>query len=80
MKRIIVCTLLTVCFAVYSAKAQKKEFKEVIKKELSYQSGDTDHMLEVQNLNGSITVEGYDGSVVLVEVEKDHLGTQYARP
>jgi len=70
MKRMVVCTLLTFCFAVHSVQAQKKEFKEVIKKELSYENEDTDKMLEVQNLNGSITVEGYDGAVVLGEVEK----------
>ncbi len=50
--------------------AQKKEFKEVIKKELSFQSITDDNVLEVQNLNGSISVEGYDGSMVLVDVEK----------
>jgi len=50
--------------------AQKKEFKEVIKKDLSYKSSVNERMLEVQNLNGSITVEGYDGEVVSIEVEK----------
>lgn len=55
---------------IQSTKGQKEEFNEVIKKELSYESRGNDIMLEVQNLNGSIYVEGYDGQVVLLEVEK----------
>ena len=70
MKKVIVCALIAVSFSVQSAIAQKKEFKEVIKKELSYENSGADRMLVVQNLNGSITVEGYDGDLVLVEVDK----------
>lgn len=64
------CIALVAFLGVQSAKAQKKEFNEVIKKELSYASTSSDRMLEVQNLNGSISVEGYDGLVVMLEVEK----------
>lgn len=70
MKKSILCITLVTFLGVQSAKAQKKEFNEVIKKELSYESISSDRMLEVQNLNGSISVEGYDGQVVLLEVEK----------
>lgn len=70
MKRVVVCIILAGFFAVQSANAQRKEFKEVIKKELSYEDLSSDKMLEVQNLSGSIVVEGYDGSTVLVTVEK----------
>lgn len=55
---------------VQCAKAQKKTFNNIIKKELSYPDTDGGQMLEVQNLNGSILVEGYDGNRVLLEVEK----------
>lgn len=61
---------LVAIMGIQGAKAQKKEFNEVIKKELSYESTSSDRMLEVQNLNGSISVEGYNGDVVLLEVEK----------
>ena len=64
------CIALVSFLGVQSIKAQKKEFNEVIKKELSYEGNSSDRMLEVQNLNGSISVEGYDGQVVLLEVEK----------
>ncbi len=70
MKRGIVCAVLAMTFTVQGAKAQKKEFKQLIKKELSYENKTGDNMLEVHNLSGSITVEGYDGAIVLVEVEK----------
>jgi len=70
MKKSIICIAFVTFLGIQSATAQKKEFKEIIKKELSYENSGNDRMLEVQNLNGSITVEGYDGNVVLVEVEK----------
>lgn len=70
MKRVVVCAMLVGFFIVQCAKAQKKEFSEIIKKEVSYGDTSGDRMLEVQNLNGSVSVEGYDGQTVLLEVEK----------
>lgn len=70
MKQSIIGIALVTILGIHTATAQKKEFKEVIKKELSYENSGSDRMLEVQNLNGSITLEGYDGDIVLVEVEK----------
>lgn len=70
MKRVVVCMVLASSLAIQCAKAQRKEFKETIKKELSYEASVEERMLEVQNLNGSITVEGYEGTTVLVSVEK----------
>ncbi len=61
---------LVVFLGMQNATAQKKEFKEVIKKELAYKNTGNERMLEVHNLNGSITVEGYDGDIVLLEVDK----------
>lgn len=70
MKKVVTIALLAATFGVHHARAQKEEFKETIKKELAYKTGSNDRVLEVQNLNGSITVEGYDGDIVLLEVEK----------
>lgn len=70
MKRVLVCVVLAGSFTVQCANAQRKEFNEVIKKELSYEDSSSDKMLEVQNLSGSIAIEGYDGTTVLVTVEK----------
>ncbi len=52
------------------AKAQKEEFKENIKKELSFSGDATDRTLVVRNINGSISVEGYEGTTVMLEVER----------
>lgn len=62
--------LLAATFGLHRTRAQKKEFRETIEKELVFENDGIDRMLEVQNLNGSITVEGYEGDVVLLEVEK----------
>ncbi|MFD2588611.1 DUF4097 family beta strand repeat-containing protein [Croceitalea marina] len=43
---------------------------ETIKEELSFSSNSSDNMLVVQNVNGPISVEGYDGTSVKIEVEK----------
>lgn len=70
MKRVVICMALASALAIQCAEAQRKEFKETIKKELSFATSAEDRMLEIQNLNGSITVEGYPGKTVLVSVEK----------
>ncbi len=70
MKIASIGILLATAFGMHCAVAQKKEFKEIITKEVAYEATADDPYLEVQNLNGSITVEGYDGKVVLLEVEK----------
>ncbi len=64
------CIALVSLLGIQCAEAQKKEFTEVLKKELSFETMSNERMLEVQNLNGSISVEGYEGDMVLVEVEK----------
>lgn len=71
MKRVLISIVLTGFIAVQFANAQRKEFNEIIRKELTYETSGGDKMFEVQNLNGSITVEGYDGLTVLVTVEKN---------
>ena len=50
-------------------KAQKKEFKEVISKEIALRN-DASHTLVVKNVFGSIAIEGYQGDKVLLEVER----------
>lgn len=50
--------------------AQKNSHTEVIKKELQFKQKSADNILNVHNVNGSITVEGYNGNTILVEVEK----------
>lgn len=49
---------------------QSQEFKEILKKELRFDSSSTTNVLNVQNVNGSIDVQGYEGNTILVEVKK----------
>lgn len=48
--------------------AQKSS--ETITEELRFSSNSIENMLVVQNVNGPISVEGYDGSSIKIEVEK----------
>ena len=52
----------------FSVAAQKHT--ETIKKELQFAQADAENFLTVNNINGSITVEGYSGNTILLEVEK----------
>ncbi len=70
MKKVIVCALFAVAAMTQGVNAQKNEFKEDIEKELAFSNSSDENVLIVQNLNGSITVEGYDGDKVQLLVEK----------
>ena len=48
--------------------AQNLEHRETIRKTLEMEPGTS--QLEVWNLNGSVSVTGYDGSEIRIEVEK----------
>ncbi len=52
-----------------NSSAQQKKFTEVIKKEISF-SETSENSVIIRNIFGSISVEGYNGNKVLVEVEK----------
>lgn len=69
MKQLFLMTFLSLGVGVFSAKAQKKEFKEVIKKQVAL-GNDPGNRLVVKNVFGSIKVEGYSGNEVIIEVEK----------
>lgn len=70
MKQVAVCLGLMTLLGVQVAKAQKKEFKEQIKREISFEGVSSENTLIIKNIFGSITVEGYSGDTVLFEVEK----------
>ena len=48
--------------------AQKSS--EIIRKEVNFSSKSAENMLVVQNINGPIQVEGYDGATIKIDVEK----------
>ncbi|NAS10387.1 DUF4097 family beta strand repeat-containing protein [Poritiphilus flavus] len=69
MKTAVLCAALTATVGLQPLQAQKKEFKELIKKEVAF-SGSGENNLIIKNVFGSIDVEGYDGSTVLFEIER----------
>jgi hypothetical protein len=74
MKKIIAIGL-TICCAA----AQAQTHQEKIVKELSYETATANNTLIVENIFGDITIEGYAGSAVIVEVQKVVKGETQAR-
>jgi DUF4097 and DUF4098 domain-containing protein YvlB len=74
MKNIIAVALTCLYFQV-AAQSQT----EKITKELSFEVKNSANALMVENINGSVTVEGYSGSTIQVEVEKVIKGKTTAR-
>ncbi|NJB71428.1 hypothetical protein GGR42_001890 [Saonia flava] len=70
MKQVLLCAAFMTLMGTQVAKSQKKESKEQIKKEHSFDSSSKENKLIIKNVFGSITVEGYDGDQVLFSVEK----------
>ncbi|WP_435624623.1 DUF4097 family beta strand repeat-containing protein [Flagellimonas sp.] len=69
MKQLIVMLSLTLGLCGHHSLAQKKEFSEVIKREVNI-SNASESDLVVKNVFGSISVEGYSGKTVQIEVER----------
>ena len=55
---------------LFSFTISAQEHTETIKKELRFSQTSDDNLLIINNVNGHINVEGYNGSTILVEVEK----------
>jgi len=69
MKQLVFMACLCLILGVWSASAQQKEFSETIKKQVPLVN-ESANSLVIRNVFGSVTVEGYNGSTVVVEVEK----------
>ncbi|MEQ6123395.1 DUF4097 family beta strand repeat-containing protein [Pseudotenacibaculum sp. MALMAid0570] len=76
MKQLKLCSILLMfgCISLASAQRYQKEKKfkkeETIKKELQFNRSSPDNIVVIDNVYGSIDVEGYNGSTILVEVIK----------
>lgn len=66
MKMKLICLLL----AFFRQLAVAQEDKENIVKEFTFPNAGNNNVLYIENINGGVTVEGYSGNKVLVEVEK----------
>lgn len=69
MKQLGLWVLLLFIAGVTGAEAQKKEVTEVIKKQIALSNQEA-NMLIVKNVFGDVTVEGYSGNQIILEVEK----------
>lgn len=50
--------------------AQQTKFTEMITKEVTFEQQSDENALVLKNIFGSVTVEGYDGNAILLNVEK----------
>ncbi|MFY0631454.1 MAG: hypothetical protein JXR05_13810 [Flavobacteriaceae bacterium] len=73
LKSITIITMIS-CVAVASAQRYQKDKKlsnkETITKELQFPTSSPDNILVLNNVYGSIDVEGYNGSTIQIEVVK----------
>ena len=69
MKQLILVFLLTIWGGTACTKAQQKEFSEKISKEVPF-ANTSENTLIIKNVFGSISVEGYDGDKVVMEVKR----------
>ncbi|WP_394973566.1 DUF4097 family beta strand repeat-containing protein [uncultured Croceitalea sp.] len=70
MRKTILVRLLAVFAVAHFVNAQKKEFKEQIKKEIAFESNDKQNTLILNNIFGFVKVEGYEGNQVQLVVDK----------
>jgi hypothetical protein len=62
--------LITVALAICFVTVQAQSHHEKIVKELTFESVNANNTIIVENIFGNITVEGYNGNTIIVEVEK----------
>ena len=70
MKNFIIPLLAGMVLCCAHTQAQKMEFKEQLSKEFSLTNGAAGSTLAIYNINGSIKVEGYEGSKVILQINK----------
>ncbi len=71
MKRTVFILMTISLLACKKGIAQEKTFNEVIKKELAFQSNNNESTLVIANVFGPITVMGYSGDQVRLEVKRE---------
>ncbi|TXN37109.1 DUF4097 domain-containing protein [Flagellimonas hymeniacidonis] len=69
MKQLVLVACLSLIIGIQTTKAQQKKFTEQIKKEIQL-SNTAENGLVVKNVFGSVSVQGYNGDKVFIEVEK----------
>ncbi len=69
MKQLVVLLSLAMGMCIQKSPAQKKEFTEVIKKQVKLENS-SESSLVVKNVFGTVDVEGYSGNEVMVEAKR----------
>ncbi|WP_396590674.1 DUF4097 family beta strand repeat-containing protein [Allomuricauda sp. R78024] len=69
MKQLIFMVCLSLLIGIQCTKAQQEKFTEQIKKEIPF-SNNSENTLIIKNVFGSISVEGYNGGQIILEVER----------
>ena len=67
---IILLSMSSIGYAQNHTSEKKLKSKEIIQKELQFSTNSSDNILVVDNVYGSIKIEGYDGKKIIVEVVK----------
>ncbi|UTA66365.1 hypothetical protein [Emticicia sp. 21SJ11W-3] len=78
MKQLVILLLAGVVLGCTPAAAQKLEFKEHISKQFELKKPAAQTVVGVYNIDGSIKVESYTGTKVLVEIDKTISGKTQA--
>jgi len=55
---------------LFSQKYYAHEYSKLIKEEMSFQNPQAENLFVIQNINGTIKLEGYDGNTVQVTIQK----------
>lgn len=62
--------ILTTITLLIAGTALAQSFSETIKRDMVFEKESADNALMIANINGNVTVEGYDGDRIVVEVKK----------
>lgn len=71
------CTIKKISLAIvmlFTVSIQAQEFSETLKKEASFSNQSSENLLVVNNVYGSINVEGYSGDSIQIEAVKSIFG------
>lgn len=71
MKKLIITLLMGMGIVCAFGRENPREFKEHLTKEFTVSKDGSDGILFIYNISGFIKVEGYDGSKVLLEMDKN---------
>ncbi len=84
MKRLNMTAILAIALCSTIMVAQDKKFNEILTRELTLETEPSVSIMIVRNVTGNITIEGYEGNSIQVEVQKtinasDNIGLEQGK-